>query len=155
MSVANGSPVLAELVVAALTRQRDLYREMLGVVQEHERRLAVGDEDSLEGLVQRRQRLLGQVEIAERTLAPLRGDWEARVDAWGPAVRAQLDAALAGLKDVLARLIAAEDRFARVLSVRRAGVGAELKRVAAGRQARAAYLVPGVTADRHVVDRSR
>lgn len=147
--------LLADLVLSALARQRDLYREMLGVVQEHERRLAVGDEDSLDGLVQRRQRLLGQVESVERTLAPLRGDWDARVEAWGPAVRAQLDTVLAGLKDVLARLIAAEDRFVRALAVRRAGVGAQLKRVAVGAQARAAYHMPDVSEDRHAVDRSR
>ena len=147
--------LLADLVLSALARQRDLYLEMLGVVQEHERRLAAGDEDSLEGLVQRRQRLLGQVESVERTLAPLRGDWDARVEAWGPQVRARLDVVLAGLKDVLARLIAAEDRFARALAIRRAGVGAQIRRVAVGAQARAAYQVPGVSEDHHAVDRSR
>ena len=128
-----------EAFVAALREQKEKYREMVGLVEGQTALMASGEPDALMGLVERKQALMGEIEVLEKDLAPVRAKW--------PELRTRLDAGAIGdvetavgeTRSVLQRLVTLEEEGQALLMQRRSTAEDRIKDLMTKKKARGAY----------------
>ena len=125
--------------VAALREQKEKYREMVTLVEGQTALMASGEPDALMGLVERKQALMGEIEILEKDLAPVRAKW--------PELRSGLDAGAIGdvetavgeTRSVLKQLVTLEEEGQALLMKRRTTAEDRIKDLMTKKKARGAY----------------
>jgi hypothetical protein len=95
----------AARLLEGLRRQEDRYRAVAEAVGAQKRAVAASDADALLAAAGRQRSLLAEIEALDADLAPLRRRWaELRAGA-APGLAAELEAAVARVKDVLSELV--------------------------------------------------
>ena len=122
-----------------LRKQRDRYRSMTSVVEEQKGLLTASDLDALMVLVERKRVLMGEIESAEKTLAPTKEQWsELRAGVDGSIVR-EVEETVAETREILKSLVKLEDEGRSLMEKQRESVAHELKGIMTKKKARGAY----------------
>ncbi|MBI4578002.1 MAG: hypothetical protein HY722_17205 [Planctomycetes bacterium] len=125
--------------VQDLSSQRGLYRLMAELSARQAEALLRGDGADLAAVAARKAEVLGEVEAIDRRAGPLKLRWGAIADAVGPALRAEVEREVEGIRAILAELVSTEDEGQHRLEALRRAAGERLRAVDLGRRAGRAY----------------
>ncbi len=138
MGVAPNAPD-ASRIVALLTRQRDLYRE-LRALSEKQRNTITGDRpEMLLSILRDRQELVNELARLNHEMGPLRRNWEAAYAALPAGEREQAAALLQEINGLLRVILRTDQEDGALLAARKQAVAAEIAGLAGGQQVNAAY----------------
>ena len=131
-----------EEVLGLLRHESRLYERLEGYAQQQ--RSLVSDEDatSLLSLLELRQRLAVELSELGRRLSPVRRGWRSFRECMSAPQRAEAERLIDDVADRLQRVIAGDERDARLLGARKTMMGREMRAAHAAGSAIAAYRQP-------------
>ena len=128
-----------ERVLDLLRRQRDLHRELQRMAGRQHRLVNSDDPAALLPLLQDRRTVTDSLLEVGRELAPVRKNWPVVRRSLNSADQREADRIIAEVNGLLGRIIAEDDKDARLLAARKANVASKLTALRADRQALNAY----------------
>ena len=134
----DGTPT-ADATLSLLREQDVLYARLEALADRQHCLIADDDPGRLMSVLSERERVAtGLSRIADR-LGPMRGDWATHRNGLSESQRHEADQLVARTRGRLARLMAGDERDARLLSARAQRIGSELRTNYCGGQAIQAY----------------
>ena len=129
----------ATRIVALLTRQRDLYRQ-LRELSEKQRHTITGDRpELLLSILRDRQQLVNELARLNTEMGPLRRNWDAAYAALPEAERGQASELLQEINGLLRVILRTDQEDGALLAARKQAVAAEIAGLAGGQQVNTAY----------------
>ncbi|MEM9883721.1 MAG: flagellar protein FlgN [Planctomycetota bacterium] len=122
-------------LIDLLTRQRDLYRDLLSLSEQQQRVIAEGRAERLLTLLSDRQVIVDELTQINRQVAPLRSRMAELTDAGGPAKKTRLRGLVDEVQGLLESIIAGDDRDRQTLESSKASVKQQLAAIHAGPRA--------------------
>ncbi|MBI4569699.1 MAG: hypothetical protein HY719_15005 [Planctomycetes bacterium] len=129
----------ALVLVAGLSRLRDLYREMLAINTRQAEHTADADQETLFRILADKNRVMGEVAEVDKTTTPHFAEWERDRERHDPAVRDLVTSIRDETGAILAEVIALEDSNRQALESRRQTKVDEMRKVDRSRQVHRAY----------------
>ena len=142
------SPADLDAFVDLLKQQVDCYRAMIDLTARQELAVASADTGVLIVVAEEKSAVLRRVDEIEGRLAPLRISWQEYRDRAAEAERRRLESSVDGVKKVLEELLAAEERWQRVVEGAKLDRDQRMRRIDAARRVRNAYGGPDPAASR-------
>lgn len=132
-------------VLALLTRQRDLYRELKSLADRQRGVVTSSEPEALLTILAERQKVVNRISGLDGDMKAVRAAWPELSEAMPLPAREQADVLIREVQSLLADILAGDDQDAKLLSARKQSVRAESQTMAAAKRAHAAYGAATVT----------
>lgn len=129
----------ARLLCAGLREQREIYGELESHTRRQGEILLAGLSDEILALARDKESTLERIEVIETRIAPAKARWHSDRDQLSTEVRAEVQAELDALHQILGDLIALESEQQRRVEEVRLETADKLKKIDGGRRVNQAY----------------
>jgi hypothetical protein len=126
-------------VIALLTEQRDLYRQLQGLADRQRGFITGNQPERLLTILAERQQLIDRLQVVSHRLRPFRSHWRELREEMDPARGQEADGLVAEVDGLLANILKQDEADAALLSVRKSETQQRIGAVQAGRQVSRAY----------------
>jgi hypothetical protein len=129
----------AEALISLLRRQVTVYTSLEQLSRRQRDLIAAEDQQQLLTLLAERQKLVDELSGLNQALVPLQEGWRTHRQTVAPTARAEVDRLVRRAGEILQRILATDERDARILSARKSQTATQVAALAQGQQAFAAY----------------
>jgi hypothetical protein len=126
-------------LVRALSGQKALYQQILTLARQQSQYVASGESEALMTVLGARSRLIEQVVPLDRELQPCKGRWQEVLDGLPVADRKVVGGLLQEVQQLLADILALDERDKESLIRQKSVIGTEIKRTVTGTALNKAY----------------
>jgi predicted nuclease with TOPRIM domain len=133
------SETLADTLVRALSGQKELYVQLLALAQKQSQHVATGENEELMEVLAERSRLIDRVAPLDRELQPYKGRWQQVLDGLDPANRQKVAGLLREVQQLLADILAQDERDKESLQRQKTDMGVQIKTTVTGAALSRAY----------------
>ena len=141
----QGNPHAGEAahLVALLTEQCELYRELSGLA-EHQRSLIDGNQaERLLGVLGQRQTIIDRLSMLAERMRPYQRSWQTIRQGLSPDESRRVDHLVAQVNDYLSAILAQDKADVELLATRKGETATAMSQLKASRRAGAAYAAAG------------
>jgi hypothetical protein len=125
-----------------LGEQAELYRALIGLSREHVDKISAEDVDALMVFLEKKRKIIDEIEQVEVAAEPLRRFWESHKDEAPEPVRASLRAVVDEIRALLEELVEIEEADRRKLGITKDEIEQQMRQLSAGPRAMRSY-APG------------
>ena len=126
-------------IVRALTGQKNLYTQILSLARQQSQFVATGENEALMSVLAARSRLIEQVSPLDQELQPYKGRWQEVLDGLPQKDRETVGGLLKDVQQLLADILAQDERDKESLIRQKSHVSTELNRAVTGAALHRAY----------------
>ena len=141
MSAANLAVdvIMPDEIIDALEQQVSCYQRLAKLAELQHVHVQQEQTEALLDVLQRRQGVLNEISVLEKTIAPARERWSEHAGQWRPPLRERAESLLAQARKLLEEITTADRNDALVLQQRKLNIGHQLNKTTAARSINRRY----------------
>jgi hypothetical protein len=127
-------------LIQLLSQQRLLYRQLKELAQKQSGLVDGSDPEMLLRVLASRQRLIDKLSVIDKSLEPIRADWQSIAKTLPPKQRTEAQDLVSSVQQILGEILANDERDTQVLMDQQKKVSHEIRNTSQGKQMNQAYV---------------